>query len=280
MSAKFASGSEAPSVSSFGLFQAPDLATLLKHNDIDASTQRHIGRVYTALAWNVLVAAGGVFAWHAFPLLRAVPLFLWALASLASVGWLLSHAWKLNGEGHRNEDSATGGVGGASLKQQGIWTLFGLLEGLCLGPFVAQLALINPSIPATAFAMTVAIFTSFTASALLSKRRSWLYLGGLLSSALSYLFWASLLNLFLGWSVLVSVDAYLGLVVFSGYVMFDTQVMVEKAAAGDRNHVIHALSLFLDFIHIFIRVAIILARHQARRGGGGGGGGGSVDSIV
>jgi hypothetical protein len=55
-----------------------------------------------------------------------------------------------------------------------------------------------------------------------------------------------------------------------GYVLYDTQLLVEKAEAGQLDEVRGALSLFVDFAAIFVRLLIILARSadqkQQRRG--------------
>lgn len=58
---------------------------------------------------------------------------------------------------------------------------------------------------------------------------------------------------------------YLGLLVFSGYVLFDTQLVVERASAGDMDNVQHALDLFVDFVAIAVRVLVILMKNQEKR---------------
>ncbi|KDD76425.1 hypothetical protein H632_c230p2 [Helicosporidium sp. ATCC 50920] len=70
-------------------------------------------------------------------------------------------------------------------------------------------------------------------------------------------------------------ELYLGLLIFMGYVVYDTQVIVERAEAGDRDEIGAALGLFVDALAIFVRVLVLLMRsgqnkseqREARRGG-------------
>jgi FtsH-binding integral membrane protein len=96
-----------------------------------------------------------------------------------------------------------------------------------------------------AFVGTFAIFGCFSASALFAQRRSMLYLGAFLSSGLSLLFWVSIANIFLGTALLSNVTLYLGLLVFCGFVMFDTQLVIEKFHMGNQDYLAHSLELFL-----------------------------------
>ena len=79
-----------------------------------------------------------------------------------------------------------------------------------------------------------------------------------------YMCIASLMNIFLGWQIINEANIYLGLLVFSGYVVFDTQVIVEKASQGNTDVIQHALELFIDFVAIFVRILIILMRNKER----------------
>ena len=51
---------------------------------------------------------------------------------------------------------------------------------------------------------------------------------------------------------------YFGLLVFVGYIVVDTQDIIEKAHYGDLDYVKHSLTLFVDFVAVFVRVLIIM----------------------
>ena len=64
-----------------------------------------------------------------------------------------------------------------------------------------------------------------------------------------------------------------------GYVVYDTQVIVERSEAGACDELRDALSLYTDFVAIFVRLLVILLRSGEGEGGRGGGGGvGGVES--
>lgn len=51
---------------------------------------------------------------------------------------------------------------------------------------------------------------------------------------------------------------YFGLLIFVGYMVVDTQDIIEKAHFGDLDYVKHALTLFTDFVAVFVRILIIM----------------------
>jgi len=136
-------------------------------------------------------------------------------------------------------------------------------QGASIGPLVESVLVIDPEIVITALVGTFCIFACFTAAALLAERRVSFFLSGILSSGLTLLFWVGLANVFFRSSMLLNVQLYFGLFVFIGFVVYDTQLIVEKAQRGNRDHIRHALELFLDFVGIFIRILVILARNSS-----------------
>ncbi|XP_077369355.1 putative Bax inhibitor 1 [Festucalex cinctus] len=220
---------------------------LFKFSQISHSTQAHLKNVYACLAACMFVAAAGAYTHVVLRLFQGGVLF--ALAALAMMVWLAmtphnSHTEK---------------------KRLAILAGFAFFNGVGLGPTLDFVIAVNPSIIVTAFMGTSVVFTCFTLSALYAKRRSYLFLGGTLMSGLSILFLMSLLNMFFGSVLLFKAHMYLGLLVMCGFVLFDTQLIIEKAENGDKDYVWHCVELFLDFITIFRKLMVILALNDKEK---------------
>ncbi|GJN29978.1 hypothetical protein PR202_gb18249 [Eleusine coracana subsp. coracana] len=140
------------------------------------------------------------------------------------------------------------------------------LQGASIGP-LAQLALhLDPRILVTAFIGTAIAFACFSAAAILAKRREYLYLGALLSSGLSILVWLQFAASIFGHSSSTFMfELYFGLLVFLGYMVFDTQEIIERAHHGDMDYIMHALTLFTDFVAVFVRVLIIMMKNASEK---------------
>jgi FtsH-binding integral membrane protein len=133
------------------------------------------------------------------------------------------------------------------------------LNGATIGPLIALAIDVNPGILIGACVGCAVSFGCFSAAALLSRRREYLYLGGLLSSGVSILFWLQFASSIFGGSVaLFKFEIYFGLLVFIGYIVVDTQDIIEKAHNGDLDYVTHSLTLFTDFVAVFVRILIIM----------------------
>lgn len=224
----------------------PDIPTLLKFNDISPAVQSHLASVYRLLSLGILLAAGGAALTVQFPALGGMSV-LFGIGAIVVAMYLYST---------RTNDF--------TIRRSAMLAIFSLLKGLSLGGLVGAM-LDEPQLIVTAFLGTFLIFASFSGVALFSKRRSMLYIGGLLSSVLSWLFFGSLFNMFFRSQTFFSVELVLGLLVFAGYTIFDTQMIVERASGGERDAVTHAIDLFIDFIALFVRLAIILMRNSEKK---------------
>lgn len=229
-----------------GRTQAFTLNSALKFTDISPYVQSHLEKVYLTLALMLLTSAVGVsFA-------QNLSLGTWVPA----IGFMACMLFLLNMNAHSS-----------NLNQRyGLLAGCALFQGAALAPLVKIVLATHPGILVTAFVGTSVVFACFSAAALLSRRRSWLYLGGALSSAMSVLMLLRLGSYFLGGRAFVfQAELYGGLLLFIGYVMLDTQVIVEKAESGDTDHIKHALDLFVDFAAIFVRILVIMLQNAEKR---------------
>ncbi|KAI3655654.1 hypothetical protein MP638_001220 [Amoeboaphelidium occidentale] len=151
--------------------------------------------------------------------------------------------------------------------------LYGFLQGNLLTPLLSS-ANFNPQLLLTTLLYTLAVFASFTMAALSTERQSLLFLRGPLMAGLMILLMTSLF-LPLG----SSIEIYLGLLVFVGFILYDTQLIVERAdyemsylqqlEPGDNeqdqrrgDYVSHAMELFMDLYNLFIRILELFQRQQ------------------
>jgi Bax inhibitor 1 len=223
---------------------ADPLAALLNMTPLSPSTQKHLRRVYTTLATSVAAAAFGAAVEQRLRLPLAGALS--ALLSLGATLYFLSLPVAAPTRGAALHAAAAA-------------------AGAATGPLLAAAADVDPALPAVAFAATASIFVCLSGAAVFSRRRQWVYLGGLAAAGTAGLFWVGVLNMFVRSSALWSLQIYGGLLVFCGYVVYDSQQIVERAEAGDRDHLRHALELFTDLAGIFRRVLVLLIQSNERK---------------
>lgn len=141
-----------------------------------------------------------------------------------------------------------------------------VFQGASLGPLFKLAIDVDPSILVTAFVGTALAFACFSGAAIVAKRREFLYLGGLLTSGLSILLWVQFASLIFGHSsASFKVELYFGLLIFLGYMVFDTQDIIERAHTGDLDYVKHALTLFTDFVAVLVRILIIMLKNSSNK---------------
>jgi len=141
---------------------------------------------------------------------------------------------------------------------------FAALEGLTFAPMIAQVMAVNPGAIAMALLGTGAIFAGFTAMSLVAKRGAMLKFGGPLIGSLL----AIIVLQIAGWffpalaPIAFNISLYGGLGIFSLFIAWDTQRMIESAQEGKKDVVGDSLSMFLNVINIFIRLLSIFTRRD------------------
>jgi Bax inhibitor 1 len=218
-------------------------AAVMKTDKLTTDVQIHCANVFAALAATLTAAALGV----GMHLATACGGTLSAIAGV--LAFLLLAVDPDKGRGP---------------KRFGILMLFGLLQGMSLGELVAVLLEVDPHMLLVATIGTTVIFMCFSGAAMLAKRRSYLYLGATLSSAMSIMTLASVANIFFKSSLLMDFHLYAGLVMFCGYVIYDTQLIIERAVNGSRDVAWHAAELFVDFAAVFVRICVIMLKNAEK----------------
>nr|CAD1830143.1 unnamed protein product [Ananas comosus var. bracteatus] len=176
--------------------------SLKNFRQISPTVQNHLKLVYLTLCCAVAASAVGAYL-HV----------IWNIGGiLTMLGCFLSIALLFSVPPH------------VERKRFGLLIAASLLEGASVGPLIKLAIDFDPSILVTAFVGTALAFGCFSAAAIIAKRREFLYLGGLLSSGLSVLVWLQFAASIFGHSsATFKFELYFGLLIFLGYMVFDTQ---------------------------------------------------------
>ncbi|EEC07321.1 Bax-mediated apoptosis inhibitor TEGT/BI-1, putative [Ixodes scapularis] len=188
-------------------------------NRLEKPVREHLQNVYSCLAISTLAAAAGGYVHLFTDFLQGN--FLTTLLSLG----LLVALFTVQDNGKNQHVRLSILVG------------FAFTTGLGLGPLLDVVVSVDPSIVATAFVATCAVFACFSLSALYSDHCRWIYIGGTLMSILSMMLVLSLANLFFGSYLLFQMHLYLGLILFCFFVLYDTQLIIEKRKRGERDYI-------------------------------------------
>nr|AOS59869.1 Bax-inhibitor [Solanum chacoense] len=218
--------------------------SLKNFRQISPLVQTHLKQVYLTLCCALVASAAGAY----LHILWNIGGLLTTLACMGSMVWLLASP------PYQEQ------------KRVALLMAAALFEGASIGPLIELGINFDPSIVFGAFVGCAVVFGCFSAAAMLARRREYLYLGGLLSSGVSLLFWLHFASSIFGGSMAVfKFELYFGLLVFVGYIVFDTQEIIEKAHLGDMDYVKHALTLFTDFVAVFVRILIIMLKNASEK---------------
>ena len=145
------------------------------------------------------------------------------------------------------------------------FAVYSLLNGVMLSPIF--LVYTGESIASTFF-ITAGTFAAMAIFGYTTKR-DLSSMGSYLMMGLIGLIIASLVNMFVGSSLLMWVVSYLGVLIFVGLTAYDTQRIKEMIAqsVGDEEQtkkvaLLGALNLYLDFINLFIYLLRLFGRRD------------------
>ncbi|XP_075969638.1 bax Inhibitor-1 [Anticarsia gemmatalis] len=223
----------------------PNLQTFVNsfQNRLEPPVRQHLKNVYGTLMMTCASAVAGVY----------VDMYTWFQAGILSA---------IVGAGLMLMLIATPDNGKNTNLRLGYLLGFGLTSGMSLSPLLEYVSFIDPSIIVTALLGSTLVFVCFSIAAMLAERGSWLFLGGTLMTLLTSMSLMTLVNLFMQSHFLYQAHLYLGLMLMCGFVLFDTQLIIEKRRMGSKDFVQHALELFIDFIGMFRRLLIILSQKE------------------
>ena len=209
---------------------------MLPHEMLQTQTQVErslLSRVMGWLALSLALTAGGVYLWISGVVPQNIP---WILYFLVAIGLIFGIQAATNS---KNQSLAVG-----------LFTVFSIVEGLFIAPIVSYYLQAKPDAVGSALLGTVGIF--LVAAAVV-------YLTSINMAAWGrYLLGALLVGIVISFATLIfhfpisqlAISAFLG-IVFVGLTFFDFW-RVKAQRAGDNNSLLLALSLYLDFINLFL----------------------------
>lgn len=133
---------------------------------------------------------------------------------------------------------------------------FTALTGVIISPAIAIYTQLNPASILQAGVLTVGIFGGLTAYVFVSKK-DFSFMRGMVMTGLIVVFLAAILNLFIvGSSALAFAISCGALLLFSGFVLYDTSNIIRRYPTNE--YVAGALDLYLDAFNIFLALLRIL----------------------
>jgi modulator of FtsH protease len=138
-----------------------------------------------------------------------------------------------------------------------LFALFGFttFTGIVISPLIAIVLITNPGSIWAAGVLTVGIFGGLTLYVFVSKR-DFSFLRGMVMVGLIVVILAGVVNLFVGSGALGFAVAAAALLLFSGFVLYDTSNIIRRYPVNE--YVQGALALYLDAFNIFLALLRIL----------------------
>lgn len=135
--------------------------------------------------------------------------------------------------------------------------LFTFIDGLLMYPVLNYyIGSLGVSVVINILVITIAIFSTLSYVASKDEEGKYLKLGPILFASLIGLLIATVINIFFFGKVMNIVVSALGVLIFSAYILYDISLIKHRIVNGDIKDIDdlsrHVLSLYLDFINIFM----------------------------
>lgn len=135
--------------------------------------------------------------------------------------------------------------------------LFTFIDGILMSPIIRYyVGSMGTNMVISILLATAVIFGGLAFVANRSESGKFLRLGPSLFIGLIVLLIMSIINIFISGSMYNIIISIFGIIIFSGYILYDVSLIkseIEYGVINDRDDLsIHVLNLYLDFINIFI----------------------------
>jgi FtsH-binding integral membrane protein len=146
-----------------------------------------------------------------------------------------------------------------------------------LGAVIAPLCFVGGNIILRAAWYTAGIAGGLSAISICAPSEKFLSMGAPLAIGMGFVFASSVASMFLSPATalgagLYSISLYGGLLLFSGFLLYDTQKVIKRAEATPIGYgfapfdpINNSISIYLDVLNIFIRIVTLLAGGGSRR---------------
>jgi modulator of FtsH protease len=142
--------------------------------------------------------------------------------------------------------------------------IFTFVEGIFIAPFLFMAERNAPGVSGQAALLTLAAFGVLSLYAVFSKRdfSAW---GSFFIVGLVVLIIASIINMFVASAAAGLWIAAVGVLVFSGLLVFDTWRIVRSGQYGPDDYVLAAVNIYLDLLNMFLFIVTLLGGRGDRR---------------
>lgn len=221
----------------FSRYAVPQQGTLVRTGEERATLVR---RTYSLVFASILVTIGGAaYAMTNARMMDAVMAHPWLMLACVFAPLMLAQ------------------VARKSFPQNiALVFLFTFAEGLYIAPFIALAERASPGIASQAGLLTFAAFGTLTAYAFFSRRdfSAW---GGFLITGVVVLFVTVLLSMLFHSAAGFTWIAGVGVLLFSGLLVFDTWRM--RNVYGPDDYVLAAVNIYLDLLNMFVFTLSLLS---------------------